>query len=77
MSKNGQVFVDPDIVTSKVRAFSDANYQVQSAATRWLPLPEARRQLDLDETEKISKFITSLEADDDIVAIHTNAILQG
>ena len=69
------MFVDPDILTSKVQAFSDANYQVQSADTRWLPLPEARRQLDLDKTENISKFITSLEADDDIVAVYTNAIL--
>ena len=63
------------MVTSKVRAFSDANYQVQSADTRWLPLPEARRQLDTEDTEKISKFITTLEADDDIIAVYTNAVL--
>jgi transcriptional/translational regulatory protein YebC/TACO1 len=62
-------------VTSKVRSFSDAKYQVQSAESPWLPLPGAQMQLDVERTEKISRLLATLEADADITAVYTNAIL--
>jgi transcriptional/translational regulatory protein YebC/TACO1 len=56
------------------RAFSESGYQVQSAESCWLPLPEAEMELDQEQTEKVSRFIASLEADDDVIAVYTNTV---
>jgi transcriptional/translational regulatory protein YebC/TACO1 len=58
------------------RSFSDAGYHVQSAESHWFPLPEAEMELDEEQSEKVSRFIASLEADDDVTAVYTNAIFR-
>ena len=63
-------------MTSIARAFSDAGYQVQSAESHWLPLPEAEIELDQEDGQKISRLIASLEADDDVTVVYTNAIIR-
>jgi transcriptional/translational regulatory protein YebC/TACO1 len=71
-----EVFVTPEAVTAMARAFSDSGYQVQSAESYWLPLPEAEMELDQEQSEKVSQFIASLEADEDVIVVYTNAVIR-
>jgi transcriptional/translational regulatory protein YebC/TACO1 len=71
-----EVFVKPEAVTSIARTFSDSGYQVQSAESHWLPLPDAEMEVDQEGSEKVSRFIASLEADDDVIAVYTNAVIR-
>lgn len=67
------MFVGPDDVASKAKAFKDLGYDIQEIDTIWVPLPDALLQCDVDsqQAKTLQKVIDEL-GDEDVTGVHSN-----
>ena len=67
------MFVGPDDVASKAKAFKDLGYDIQEIDTIWVPLPDALLKCDVDsqQAKTLQKVIDEL-GDEDVTGVHSN-----